>query len=77
MAEELLLVILQIKAGVEAEVKIFDAETGKLIMWGDLESCYHGVRYNPSWEITSITTDGIKELDIYVDTTYDPVDWAE
>lgn len=71
MAEELLVILLQLEAGVKPTIRLFDNETGELLVSGDLDSCYTATKNHPSWEITAVTTDGIKVLDLYVDNTYE------
>lgn len=71
MAEELLVILLQLEAGVKPTIRLFDDETGELLVSGDLDSCYTATKNHPSWEITAVTTDGIKVLDLYVDNSYE------
>lgn len=71
MAEELLFLLLQYEAGVKPVIRIFDDGTGELMLQGDLEDCYQACKRHPSWEITSVTSDGIKVLDMYVDNSYE------
>lgn len=75
MAEDLIRFILNIST-CNPQVTVYDNATGRMIMAGDATSVLHGLE--ESWTVNATNTNDTQtELEIWVDTTYDPVMWAE